>query len=56
VHPQTVIPGKTIGQNVSILSGLTPDQTIVTEGSFKLRDKVWVIEPELDVKVGKGKP
>lgn len=56
VHPQTVVPGKTIGQNVSILNGLTPDQTIVTEGSFKLRDKVWVVEPELDDKAGKGKP
>lgn len=44
VHHQEVVPSKTIGQRVAILSGLSLDQTIVSVGSFKLRERRRVIE------------
>jgi membrane fusion protein (multidrug efflux system) len=37
VRVQDVVPGRTIGQQVAIMSGLTTEQTIVSDGSFKLR-------------------
>jgi hypothetical protein len=40
---QPVIPGKTIGQQVAILSGVTVNDTIVADGSFKLRAGLWVV-------------
>jgi len=46
VHPQNVVPSITIGQRVAILSGLRVDQTIVSDGSFKLRNEMWVIEAD----------
>jgi len=42
VRIQSVVPSKTIGQRVAILSGLRMDQTIVSDGSFKLREGLWV--------------
>ena len=44
VRDQSVEPGKVIGQKVAILSGLTADQTVVSDGSFKLRKDLWVTE------------
>jgi membrane fusion protein, multidrug efflux system len=44
VHIQPVIPGKTILQKVAIMHGLNASQTIVADGSFKLREGLWVIE------------
>ena len=44
VRDQSVEPGKMIGQKVAILSGLTADQTVVSDGSFKLRKDLWVTE------------
>ncbi len=42
VHVQSVVPSRTIGQRVAILSGLSLDETIVSVGSFKLREGLWV--------------
>ena len=42
VRIQNVTPSKTIGGRVAILSGLSMDQTIVSDGSFKLREGLWV--------------
>ncbi len=42
VHTRGVVPSKTIGQRVAILSGLGLEQTIVSDGSFKLREGLWV--------------
>ena len=47
VHIQSVVPSKTIGQQVAILSGLSLDQTIVSDGSFKLRKDLWVIDANM---------
>jgi len=44
VRVQSVVPSKTIGQRVAILSGLSANQTVVSDGSFKLREKLWVTE------------
>ena len=41
---QSVKPGRTVGQHVAILSGLKSDQTIVSDGSFKLREGLWVTD------------
>lgn len=46
VHIQPVVPGKTIGQDVAILSGITDKDTIVSDGSFKLREDLWVVNVE----------
>ena len=43
---RNVVPGPTVGQNVSILSGLQAGERVVTDGSFKLRDKAWIIDAE----------
>lgn len=43
---RNVVPGPTVGQNVSVLSGLQAGERVVTEGSFKLRDKAWVVDAE----------
>jgi membrane fusion protein (multidrug efflux system) len=45
---RNVVPGPTVGQNVSILSGLQEGERVVTDGSFKLRDKAWIIDAESD--------
>jgi membrane fusion protein, multidrug efflux system len=42
VHAQNVVPSKTIGQRVALLSGLALNDTIVSDGSFKLREGMWV--------------
>ncbi len=45
VHTQLVKPKLeigTIGQRVAIKEGLSMDQTIVSDGSFKLREGLWV--------------
>jgi membrane fusion protein, multidrug efflux system len=44
VRIQSVLPGRTIGQKVAVLSGLRENQTIVSDGSFKLRERLWVTE------------
>ena len=44
VRNQSVAPSRTIGQKVAILSGLNADQTVVSDGSFKLRGGLWVTE------------
>jgi membrane fusion protein (multidrug efflux system) len=46
VRVQNVEPGKTIGQRVAILKGLSADQTVVSDGSFKLRADLWVVKAE----------
>jgi len=43
VSNRSVEPSRTIGQKVAILSGLSADQTVVSVGSFKLREDLWVI-------------
>lgn len=43
---RNVVPGPTVGQSVSILSGLQAGERVVTDGSFKLRDKAWIIDAE----------
>ena len=42
VHEQPVQSGSMIGDEVLILSGLTPGQRVATSGSFKLREAVLV--------------
>lgn len=44
VRVQSVVPSKTIRQRVAVLSGLTANQTVVSDGSFKLREKLWVVD------------
>jgi membrane fusion protein, multidrug efflux system len=46
VRAQNVVPSRTIGQRVAILSGLSADQVVVSDGSFKLRADLWVTEAE----------
>lgn len=46
VRMQNVVPSKTIGQRVAILSGLSANQTVVSDGSFKLRADLWVTQAE----------
>jgi membrane fusion protein (multidrug efflux system) len=43
-----VQPGQMIGQMVAIMQGLDADVTIVSEGSFKLNEKQWVVSSEND--------
>jgi membrane fusion protein (multidrug efflux system) len=43
---RNVVPGPTVGQNVSILSGLQAGERVVTDGSFKLRNEAWIIPAE----------
>jgi len=43
---RNVVPGPTVGQNVSILSGLQVGERVVTDGSFKLRNEAWIIPAE----------
>lgn len=40
---QPVIPGRNLGQDVVILSGLKPGQLIVADGSFKVHHGSWVM-------------
>lgn len=40
---QPVIPGRNLGQDVVILSGLQPGQLIVADGSFKVHHGSWVM-------------
>ena len=47
VRIQSVMPSKTIGQRVAILSGVNAGQIIVSDGSFKLREKLWVTDAAL---------
>jgi membrane fusion protein, multidrug efflux system len=43
---QVVVVGKSIGQKVAILSGLALGQSVVSDGSFKLRNGAWVSQLE----------
>jgi len=43
---QFVTPGRAQGNFVTILRGLEPDQSIVADGSFKIRDKSWIVNIE----------
>lgn len=45
-YHQDVEPDRTIGQWVAIRSGLSLEQTVVSDGSFKIRDDQWVKEAE----------
>jgi len=46
VRVQSVVPSRSIGQRVAILSGLSKNQTVVSDGSFKLRAGLWIIEAD----------
>ncbi len=48
VRIQSVTPSITVGARVAILSGISMDQTIVSDGSFKLRAELWVINADLN--------
>ena len=43
---RNVLPGRSVGENLSILSGLKAGERVVTDGSFKLRDGVWIVPVE----------
>ncbi len=45
VHVATVQTGPTAGENTAILSGVTPGQKVVTDGTDRLRDGACVILP-----------
>jgi membrane fusion protein, multidrug efflux system len=44
---RTVVPGPSIGNDVTILSGIEPQETIVADGSFKIVDGGWVAPSQL---------
>jgi len=43
VHVQPVRSGPVVGDEILILSGLTPGQQVATSGSFKLREGALVV-------------
>jgi membrane fusion protein (multidrug efflux system) len=43
-HQVEVVAGRTVGDNVVILRGITPGQRIVADGSFKLREGSLLVE------------
>jgi hypothetical protein len=42
-----VVPGPSVGNEIAILSGLQANETIVSDGSFKISDGTWVAPSEL---------
>ncbi|MEQ1825825.1 MAG: efflux RND transporter periplasmic adaptor subunit [Pirellula sp.] len=45
-YARTVKPGSTVGQGVAIMYGIEPGTTIVSDGSFKIHEKAWVVQAE----------
>ena len=45
-HLRTVRSGAMLGDEVLVLEGLTPGETVAASGSFKLREGVLVVSPQ----------
>jgi membrane fusion protein (multidrug efflux system) len=44
---RNVVPGPSVGNDVAVLAGLQPTDTIVADGSFKLSEGMWVAPSSL---------
>lgn len=47
-RPRQVVPGRSAGQWVTILKGVQVGETVITDGSFKLREGMWVAPENLE--------